>query len=194
MRRGIDAHGDPARLLDRYVERHPLDAAIGGDLGPAHRLAVEHDLYGDLARLADPGALEVPVRFLRQWPAMDRLGFVRDLRFQKRRHLGRDFHRGRPVELELSTRLAQRDIVDLEVDRVAASVADVRPALLDPFTPEIKVELAVGELDVNTSQPDALAVNAGEVGFTGNLGAVPAIERVVPDVELPGGRRVDRSR
>ena len=74
---------------------------------------------------------------------------------------------------------------------MAAAVADIGPALLDPFAPGVEVELAVGELDIHAAEPHALAVNAREVGLAGDLGPVPAVERVVPDIELPGGRGVD---
>ena len=94
-------------------------------------------------------------------------------------------------ELQLAARLAQRDVVDAEIDQVALAVGDVGPALLDPLAPAVEVELAVGELDVDPAQADALAVDAGEVGLAADLGPVAAVERVVPDVELPGGRRVD---
>ena len=77
---------------------------------------------------------------------------------------------------------------------MALAVGDVRPALLDPLAPAVEVELAVVELDVDPAQADALAVDAGEVGLAADLGAVAAVERVVPDVQLPGGRRVDASR
>ena len=82
-------------------------------------------------------------------------------------------------------------IVDLKVDQVAVAVGDVGPALLDPFAPLVEVELAVGELDVNPAQADALAVDAGKVGLAAELGPVAAVERVIPDVELPGSGRVD---
>ncbi len=77
---------------------------------------------------------------------------------------------------------------------MAAAVADIRPALLDPLAPAVEIELAVGQLDVDPAQADALAVDAGEVGLAADPGPIAAIERVIPDVELPGGGRVDASR
>ena len=89
---------------------------------------------------------------------------------------------------------ADRDVVDLEVDQVALAVGDVGAALLDPLDPAVEVELAVVELDVDPAQADALAVDAGEVGLAADPAAVAAVERVIPDVQLPDGRRVDASR
>src|SRR5262249_14858588 len=62
----------------------------------------------------------------------------------------------------------------------------------DPLAPAVEVELAVVELDVDPAQAHALTVNAREVRLAADPGPVAAVERVVPDVELPGGRRVDR--
>ena len=98
----------------------------------------------------------------------------------------------RRIELELAPRLAYANVVYLEVDQMATAITDIRPPLLDPFTPGVKIELAVRELDVDTPQTDPLAVNARKVGLPGNLASVPTVERVIPDVELPGRRRVDR--
>ena len=96
---------------------------------------------------------------------MDRAGFGRGLRIEKRGGLGGHLHRGGRIEFELASRLADCQVVDLKFDQVAAAVADIGPALLDPFTPGVEVELAVGKLDVNAAQADALAVDAGEVGL-----------------------------
>ena len=74
-------------------------------------------------------------------------------------------HRRRRVELQLAALLADRHVVDLEVDQVALAVADVGPALLDPLAPAVEVELAVVELDVDPAQADPLAVDAGEIGL-----------------------------
>ncbi len=82
--------------------------------------------------------------------------------------LGRHLDRRGSIELELSPRLAHAQIVDLKVDQVATAITDIRPALLDPFTPGVEIELAVGELDVNAAQADTLAVDAREVGLAGN--------------------------
>ncbi len=138
-----------------------------------------------------PGALQVPVGLLVERPRLDRAGLGRDVRVEMGGDLGGDLHRARRVELQLAARFAGRRVVDPEVDQVAVAVADIRPALLDPLAPLVEVELAVVELDVDPAQADALAVDAGEVGLAADLGPVAAVERVIPDVELPRGRRVD---
>ena len=48
---------------------------------------------------------------------------------------------------------------------MALAVGDVRAAVLDPLAPAVEVELAVGEMDVDPPEPDAFAVDAGEVGL-----------------------------
>ena len=77
-------------------------------------------------------------------------------------------------------------VVDAEVDEVAPAVADVGPAFLDPLAPAVEIEPAVVELDVDPAQSHALAVDAGEIGLAADPRAEAAIERVIPDVELPG--------
>ena len=65
-----------------------------------------------------------------------------------------------------------------------------RPSLT-PFAPLVEVELAFGELDVHAAQTNFFTVDAWEVGLAANLGSIAAVERVIPDIELPGGWRVD---
>ena len=60
-----------------------------------------------------------------------------------------------------------------------------------PSAQRSKSSVAV-ELHVRPAQADALAVDAGEVGLAADPAAVAAVERVIPDVQFPGGRRVDR--
>ena len=160
----------------------------------ADRFTVDHDLDRHLARFANPCTLQVPVGLLHERAIVNRAGQGRRFRVEKSGGLGGHLDRGGRIEFELAARLADPQIVDLKVDQMAAAIADIRPALLDSFTPCVKIELAVGQLDVNAPQADAFAVDAGEVGLAGNLGPIPAIERVIPDIELPGSRRIDASR
>src|SRR5262249_52391906 len=69
------------------------------------------------------------------------------------------------------------------------SVADVAAPLLDALGPGVEFEFAV-EVDVAASEPDALAVDAREIGLAADPAAVAAIQRVIPSVQLPDGRRV----
>src|SRR5262249_50019783 len=80
-------------------------------------------------------------------------------------------------------------IVHREVHQVAFAVADVTAAVLDPFGPGVEIKLAV-EMDVAAAQADALAVDAREIGLAANAAAVAAVQRVIPDVQLPNRRRV----
>src|SRR5260370_30015124 len=74
---------------------------------------------------------------------------------------------------------------------MAQAVADVTASLLDSLDPVVEIELAA-RVDIAAAQADALAVDAGEIRLAADPAAVAAIQRVVPDVELPIGRRVDR--
>ncbi len=68
----------------------------------------------------------------------------------------------------------------------------VAAAVAQPVDPAVVVErLVLGQLDVGAAQADALAVDAGKVGLAADPGGVAAVERVIPDVQLPDGRRVD---
>ncbi len=74
---------------------------------------------------------------------------------------------------------------------MASAVGDIGSAELHAFAPLVEIELAFGKLDIDAAEPDALAVDAGKIGLAADPGAIAAVERVVPDVELPGGGRVD---
>src|SRR5437899_11708813 len=74
---------------------------------------------------------------------------------------------------------------------MAQAAGDLARALLNPIDPCVEVEFAVG-VYVTASEPAALAVDAGEVGLAADPGAVSAIERVIPDVQLPVGGSIDR--
>ena len=75
---------------------------------------------------------------------------------------------------------------------MAAAVADVGPAFLDALAPAVEIEPAVFELDVDSPQADALAVNTGKIGLAADPRAKAAIQGVIPDVQLPRSRRVHR--
>ena len=64
-----------------------------------------------------------------------------------------------------------------------------------PVGPLVVVQRLVAtafEFDIGTAQPDALAVDAGEIGLAADAALIAAVERVVPDVQLPEDRRIDR--
>src|SRR5262249_7106807 len=160
VRRREDPQRDPARLLDRDVERDALDVAVRGDLGLGDGPAVDDHLDRDLAAVPDPGALEVPVGFLVERSRTDGARLGRRIRVEMRRDLCRHLHRARLGELQLAPRLAGGDVIDPEIDQVALAVGDVGPALLDPLAPSVEIELALVELDVDPAQADPFAVDA----------------------------------
>ncbi len=63
-----------------------------------------------------------------------------------------------------------------------------------PCDPGVEVERLVlrPELHVAAAQADALAVDAGEIGLAADAAGVAAVERVIPDVQLPDDGRIDR--
>ena len=75
-------------------------------------------------------------------------------------------------------------------------VAAVAAAVLQAQHPVIKVELLLLllgiELDVDSAQSDAVPVDAREIGLATDAALVAAVERVIPAVELPDARRIDR--
>src|SRR5262249_47785615 len=64
-------------------------------------------------------------------------------------------------------------------------------AELDSFAPLVEVELAFGQPHVDSAQANLFTIDTGEIGFATDLGSIAAVQRVVPDVELPGGWCVD---
>ena len=80
--------------------------------------------------------------------------------------------------------------VDGEVVHVAAAVAEVRRALLQPSEPRLQRLLTVRRLrqpDVRAPDSRAVVVDAGIVGLAEHQGAVADVQQVVPDVQLGGG-------
>src|SRR5262249_33548002 len=64
-------------------------------------------------------------------------------------------------------------------------------AVLDALHPVVEHQL-FAQVDVTAADPDALAVDAREVGLAADAAGVAAVQRVVPDVQLPDRRRVHR--
>ena len=108
--------------------------------------------------------------------------------------LGRRLDRGRAVELQHRAFLADVAVVDLKINQVAMSVRVYDRPCLIPSHHLSRIELAVGQLDVDPSQTDFLAVDARKVGLAAELRPEPAVQRVIPDVEAPTGRACRRSR
>src|SRR5262245_55356623 len=72
---------------------------------------------------------------------------------------------------------------------MAFSVRNVSAPFAHPLGPPSVVERV--ELDVAAPQSDAFAVDEREVGLAAYARAEAGVERVVPDVQLPGRRRVN---
>ena len=124
MRGRVDPQRHPARLLDRDVERDAFDVAVGGDLGLGDREAVDDDLDGDFPRLAEAGALEVPVRLLDRAAGRAIARAVgRDVGFETGRDLRGDLDRGRPASFSSLPCSPSATVVDPEIDQVAVAVA-----------------------------------------------------------------------
>src|SRR5258708_29325469 len=73
---------------------------------------------------------------------------------------------------------------------MAHSVAHVAAALPDAFRPGIEVQLAI-QLDVGPPDPNPFAVNSRKIRLAAVPRPVPAIERVIPHVQLGNGISVD---
>ena len=187
VRAGENPHRDPAALLDVHLELHVLCLAVRDDVFPADGDAVHEDLDGHFALGAEAGALDVPVRFLVD---AERLHFDVSLFVEAGGDPGFDFHFARLGELHFAAFLADFATVDLEFHEMTLAVADVVAAESNAFAPGVILELAI-ELHVAATEADLLAVDAGEVGLAADARAESGVERVIPDVQLPGVRRVD---
>src|SRR5262249_7054653 len=73
---------------------------------------------------------------------------------------------------------------------MAVAVAYIVLSQADPFTP-IGISELVSEVHIRSTEANALAVDAWEVGLAAYPRAEPGIERVVPHVQLPDRRCVD---
>src|SRR4051794_30845619 len=71
------------------------------------------------------------------------------------------------------------------------AIAHVAAAIANAVGPGVVVEALVAELDIASPQPDALPVDARKIGLAADARREAAVERVIPDVHLPGIRRVD---
>src|SRR5262249_14552739 len=107
------------------------------------------------------------------------------------RDLRADHHRPGRVELPLALPLANSLFIDPEVNQVAPAVRNVGPPLLDALRPAVEVEHAVLELDIRATQADTFPIDAREVGLAADPATVSTVERVVPDIQLERGGRVD---
>ena len=72
-----------------------------------------------------------------------------------------------------------------------SAVAISTSALADSFAPTVVIEFPI-QFNVGPAQSDALPVNAGEVGLAADPRAETDIQSVIPDVQFPDVRRVNR--
>src|SRR5271157_2152791 len=174
------------------MESDFMESAAGVDLRSGNGICVDDELDGNLPALADSGPLDVPVGLLVERALANYLRLGGWLGIKQGSDPGADFDGRRRRELQLATSLAHAAVAHAEIDQVAAAVPDVGPAFLDALAPAVEIEPAVVELDVDSPQADALAVNAGEIGLAADPRAKAAVQGVIPDVEQPGNRRVHR--
>src|SRR5205807_7860642 len=76
-----------------------------------------------------------------------------------------------------------------EVYEVALAVRDVGAAVAYAPHPRVVVE-PPRHLNIRAAHADAVGVDAGEVRLAADARAEAAVERVIPDVQLPRGGRV----
>ena len=91
---------------------------------------------------------------------------------------------------QLAGALAHVDVVHAEIQKMTSTIPDIIPSGANPFAPRVIIERPV-QMDVTPAKPDSFAVDAGKVGFAADPGSETAIQRVIPDVQLPDVGRVD---
>src|SRR5579872_3755973 len=98
-----------------------------------------------------------------------------------------------PADLAIRALFADGDVIHGKIQDVAQSVAAITATIFESLDPRVVSEPLIGtQLDINAPQPDLVAVNARKVGFAADSRRHAAVESVIPDVELPDWRRVDR--
>ena len=173
---GEDSYGYPGAAVYRGLELDVVELAVGGDVFCRYRFAVDDQLYRDFVCIADAGTFDCPVgllvvgKFLQSCIGdfvEECCGFEGDvdLRFL--------------IELDVAGL-----VVDLEIHEVGATVGEVAAAFFKPVDPFAVSEWGV-EFDVGAALADAVVGDAGEVGFSGDSGAIAEVEGVIPNAEFP---------
>src|SRR5580704_6917211 len=122
------------------LEVHRLRRTVRDDFSAGGRLAVDNYFHRNFSRVADARPLDVSVRFLIEPRMTDTFGLFGRLLFQSGGHIERDLHLPGTFEFKLAdlarqARLAERDVVDLEIENVAAAVAAVAAPIADAQDP-----------------------------------------------------------
>src|SRR5690606_8108773 len=79
-----------------------------------------------------------------------------------------------------------------KIEQMAHAVTGVAAPGFDAVAPRIEIELRSGrKLYVASSESDALAVDAGKIGFAADARADAAIEHMIPYIQLPDGGGID---
>lgn len=77
---------------------------------------------------------------------------------------------------------------------MAQPIAAITATVADSVDPVVEVErLVLVELHVDAAEANFVTVDAREVGLAGDPRSEAGVERVVPDVEFPDRRRIDRA-
>lgn len=184
---GEYAEGDPTAFVDVHGEFGFVHGAVGGNGLFGDGIAVDDEFDGDGAGGVDAGAFDVPVRLFVELAVLE-IGvgcFV-----EARGDFGGNGDGARFLERKFAFAFAHADVIDAKINDVAFAVADVVAAEAEAFAPVFVVEFAV-ELHVGAAEANAFAVDAGEIGFATDAGAVADIEGVIPDIEFPGIGCVD---
>ena len=186
MRRGQDAQRDPTAALKFHVEGHIPQRAIGQEICLCHRKTVHDDFQGDFARVSDPSALHVPIRFLVVSQVMQSgVGLF----IEQSRDFCRHANRPRLFQAELAFLFADRGIIHLELQKMASTIARIITPFAYAFTPIIKIQFGA-KLHIGAPQTHPLAINAREVRLATDSRAKASVERLIPDVQLPNIGRV----
>ena len=72
---------------------------------------------------------------------------------------------------------------------MALAVRRIVAALAQSRDPVVVVELRLP--DIAAAQPDALAIDARKIGLAADARSIADVQRVIPDIQFPGIRRVD---
>ncbi len=211
MRRTQDAHSEPTAALDRHVKGYIPDASVRYDILASKRLPVYYEFHGHFARASDARSLEMPIWCLINRPIMDVvrrtiavvessppevISSVRRYAVasgrngaEVSRHLHSSVHCPSSYQPHLARIRSHLNVVHAEVHQMAPAIGHVASAGAQRLYPAAVTERPVN-LGVYTTLPDAGVCDAREICLSGDARAEPDIQRVIPNVELPGVRCV----
>ena len=194
---GEDADSDPARLGDVDLGGGRLGLPIGFNLPAVDNDSMTDEVDGDGAGPADAAALDVPIGLRIEAGGSDAFSLRCRLLDEQGSHVEGDLRLASSGKVHLAyprlRRLAQGHIVDLKIHHMTQPFAAVAATMLESLAPDIEVErLVFWQLDIDAAQPDLVAIETGEVGLAAEASPHAAVEYVVPDVEFPNHRRIDR--